>query len=373
MQYSSLPGHQRLKLKLSAKVDSGRIPHAQLFCGADGYGPLPLAIAYAQHLFCEQKEKGDSCGKCASCQRVESYNHPDLHFSFPFKTVKNKKETSHTYFKEWQGQLAENQYFDIQDWNDKCDIGNSQPIIPASEAKSISEKLALKSFEGGLKVLIMWRADLLNSQASNKLLKLIEEPPNGTVIILTSTDQDQLLKTIVSRTQLVKVNRIPDEELTEYLVGKEGLDRGRARSVVNLAEGSYLRVKRQLRTSDNELMYFNHFQTWMRLCYQKKVLETFNWSETIAGLGREHQKQFLLFCLHMARQCMLGNYTDMQMVSLQGEERAFLLKFAKFINHNNVLQLTEAFNKAHYHIERNANPKILFTDLSIKVIRLLRK
>lgn len=373
MQFSSLPGHQKLKLNLSTNVDNGRIPHAQLFCGLAGYGPLPLAIAYVQYLFCEEKQDGDSCGKCSSCQRVESLNHPDLHFSFPFKPVAKKKEASQAYFKEWRDQLNESHYFNIQEWNDRCDLGNSQPLIPASEAKSISEKLALKSFEGGVKVLIMWHADLLNKQASNKLLKLIEEPPNDTVIILISQDQDQLLKTITSRTQLVSVNRITDEEMTQYLVEKQGLEKGRAVSVVNLSEGSYLRVKRQLQTSDNELVYFNYFQTWMRLCYQKKVLEVFNWADSMAGIGREHQKQFFLYCLHMSRQCILGNYTDMNMVSIQGEERAFLLKFAKFINHNNVIQMTEEFNNAHYHIERNANPKILFTDLSIKIIRLLRK
>jgi len=373
MRFSLIPGHTALKTKLATNVDEGRVAHAQLFLGTDGAGLLPLAMAYAQYLFCESRANNDSCGECKSCQKVSSFNHPDLHFSFPFKTVAKKKETSQAYSVEWREQLEKSPYFNLQDWNERCDIGNSQPIIPAKEAKEISAKLSLKSFEGGSKVLIMWHAEMLNGSAANQLLKLIEEPPNGTVIILISDQHDQLIKTITSRTQLVKVSRISDEELIAFLIEKEGMDSARALSVVTLSEGSYIAALNHLGKDSHDLLYFNHFQTWMRICYQKKVVEAFNWADTFSGIGREHQKQILQYCLKMARQCILGNYTAMQMVNLQGEEREFLNKFATFINHKNVIELTNEFNDAHYHIERNANPKILFTDLSIKVIRLLRK
>jgi DNA polymerase-3 subunit delta' len=372
MQFSSVPGHNTLKQKLTLNVREGRVPHAQLLLGNDGYGLLPMALAYAQYLFCQNKGDQDSCGVCDSCLKTDKISHPDLHFSFPFKKIA-KKENSGGYGIEWREQVLETPFFNLQTWNERCQIGNSQPLIPVKESDYISGKLSLKSFEGGYKVLIMWHAELLNAAASNKLLKLIEEPPPGTVILLLAEQHDQLLKTITSRTQLVKVNRIVDEELAEFLVNHDGIEPKKATSIVNAAEGSYLNALKSLNSNENETMYFEHFSTWMRICYQKNVLEAFNWADEVAGLGREHQKQFLSFCLHMSRQCILGNYTNMQMVSLQGPEREFLDKFARFINHNNVVELAEEFNTAHYHIERNANAKIVFTDLSIKVIRLLRK
>ena len=373
MRFTNIPGHSKLKERLATNIDEGRVPHAQLFVGEDGSGVLPLAIAYGQYLFCENKQGQDSCGECRSCKNITAFNHPDLHFSFPFKLISKKNELAKTYISEWREQLSETLYFDLQDWNEKCAIGNSQPIIPEKEALEISTKLSLKSFEGGVKVLIVWHAELMNATAANKLLKLIEEPPDKTVIILTTNQQDRLLKTITSRTQLVQVKRIMDADLMEYLVGCEGLDSERAKSLVVESEGSYLKTRRQMISENHHQYYFNHFQTWMRLSYQKKVVETFNWAETISGIGREQQKQFLQYCLKMIRQCILGNYTDMEMVKLHGEEREFMNNFSKFVNNKNVMQLTKEFNDAHYHIERNANPKILFTDLSIKIIRLLRK
>lgn len=372
MQFSAIPGHKELKSKLTKNVREARVPHAQLFLGEDGSATLPMALAYSQYLLCGNKSDQDSCGTCDACKKMASMNHPDLHFSYPFKKIA-KKETANAYSREWREQLSDSPFFDLTDWNTKCDIGNSQPLIPVNEAEDISSKLALKSFEGGLKILIMWHAEMLNTAASNKLLKLIEEPSPKTVIILISDQYDQLLTTITSRTQLVKINRIADEELQAFLIDKEGLEPGQSSSIVNTVEGSFLEVRKLLRAKGNPSQHFEAFQKWMRICYQKKVMDAFNWSDEMAGIGRENQKQFLHFCLQMARQCILGNYTNMQMVNLQGPERDFLNKFARFINHRNVVELTEEFNKAHYHISRNANAKILFTDLSIKVIRLLRK
>ncbi len=372
MQFAQIPGHIDLKEKLTENVRNQRIPHAQLFLGTDGACVLPMALAYTQYLFCKNRTQADACGSCENCNKVSKFNHPDVHFSFPFKNS-TKTPTSTAFAKSWRAQLQETPFFDLSTWGDQIELGNSQPIIPVKEADEISGKLALKSFEGGLKVLIMWHAEMLNMQAANKLLKLIEEPPAGTVILLISDQFDQLLKTITSRTQLVKINRITNEELLRHLTEVENVDQGRALSIVNIAEGSYLSVIRQLNSDQSEAANFQYFQEWMRICYQKKVLDAFDWSDRMAGIGRENQKQFLAFCLQMARQCILGNYTDMKMVSLQGPERDFLTKFARFINHRNVLELTEEFSRAHYHIGRNANAKILFTDLSIKVIKLLRK
>lgn len=370
MQFSQLPGHTVLKQKLTKSVRDGKIAHAQLFLGNDGYGTLPMAIAYAQYLFCENRGETDSCGQCSSCQRVNSYNHPDLHFSFPFRKVKGK-ETSTTYLTEWREQLADTTYFDIPIWGERSAVGNSQPLIPVTEAEHIAGKLMLKSFEGGYKVMIMWHSEQMNVATANALLKLIEEPPPKTVFLLLSDNYDAILKTIASRTQLVKVNRITHEEMKAYLMAR-GTEEGIVNNITNLSEGDYITAQRLLHQSEETNFFFEEFQKWMRFCYQRKVIESFDWSEAMAKIGREKQKQFLTFCLHMFRQSILGNYSNMQMMKVEGPEKAFLTKFAQFINHKNILELNEEFSQAHYYIERNANAKILFTDLSIKVIRLLR-
>lgn len=369
MQFGKIPGHSALKDKLVKNIKSERIAHAQLFLGDDGSAPLAMAISYAQYLLCESRTEQDSCGECPSCKKITALSHPDLHFSFPIRKVK-EKPNSESYYTEWREMLGETPFVDLATWYDKSEVGNSQPLIAVTEADSITKKLSLKSFEGGYKVLIMWHCEAMNQQTANKLLKLIEEPNPKTLIILVSDNYEQLLTTITSRTQLVKVNRLSDETVKNYLLGAANEET--ANSISSLTEGNLVKASLYLKNPEATEFYFTQFVSWMRYCYQRNFFEAFDWCDSLAKTSRVEQKGFLSFCLHMFRQSIVGNYTEMKMVKLNAKERAFMNKFSPFINNRNIVQLSTLISEAHYHIERNANAKIVFTDVTIKIIRLIR-
>ena len=374
MKFVNVIAREAEKKHLIRTVQENRISHAQMFLGPSGSGSVPLAMAYAQYILCQNKQENDSCGTCVSCTKIQKHNHPDLHFSFPIHLSKEKHiYTSDNVLEYWREILDENPYFGIDDWNLKLGNENKQGIIGKEESQNIISKISLKSFEGGYKVLIMWLPELMNGNASSKLLKFIEEPPDKTVFLLVAEDQEQIIATIRSRTQIIKLPRLKEIEVATYLETEKGITASDSKIIAHLAEGDVAKAVHLISEQTVVNFNFENFVNWMRLCYQKNIAKSIDWVDSIAVAGRENQKSFLKFCLNMFRQCIVGHYAGNELVVLTDEQNAFLSKFSPFINSKNIVGLTEAFNEAYYHIERNASAKILFLDLSIKTFSLLQK
>jgi len=376
MLFKEVVGQQKLKKKLIQTVKEGRVSHAQLFIGKSGFGTLPLAIAYVQYINCSNKEEFDSCGTCNSCLKINKLSHPDIHFSFPVSTntrVKTKP-ISNDFLQDWRELNTEDPYFDLSDWHQKINIEQKQSLINVHESHEVIKKLSLKPYESEYKILLVWKAENLNVQASNKLLKLIEEPTGKTIIILIAEEGDSLLKTITSRTQLIRVPPIQKKDLTEILVQKEQIDETTAIQAVAFAEGDLLVARDKIHHSEEQEFFFKLFVSWMRACYEANVEKMNTWVEQISDrkVGREKQKRFLEYALEVMREGMIRNYAGSDLQRFEGGEGNFMLKFAPFVHENNIFGIMELLNEAHYHISRNAYAKILFMDMSMKFANLLR-
>ena len=372
MLFKEIIGQQEVKQRLLQSVKDGRISHAQLFMGPEGSGNLALAIAYAQYIACKNKGENDSCGTCPSCVKYKGLVHPDLHFAYPITSAK-ENETSTKYLPEWREAMTANPYMNIFQWIQKVGAENKQGVISVYESAEILRKLSLTTYEGGYKVMIIWMPEKMNLASANKLLKILEEPPAKTLFLLVTENSDQLLTTILSRTQLVKVPRIADEDMKEALMERHRLSEGEATRVAYLAEGNYNEALYLVMHADEENFNFAQFSTWMRLCYKKDVLKLSHWVEGIATIGREKQKNFLSYALSMTRETLMVSYADASLIRLQGDELEFVKKFSPFIHGENCIPITDELNRAMRDVERNANPKILFTDLSLKMMVLLKQ
>lgn len=376
MRFKDIVGQQNLKNRLIQTVNEGRISHAQLFVGKSGFGSLPLAIAYAQFIACKNKADNDSCGTCSSCIKFNKLAHPDLHFSFPVSTTESvkSKPVSDNFIREWRELNLEKPYFDLEEWHRAIGIGQKQSLINVYESQEIIKKLNLKAFECEFKFLLIWKAELLNPQASNKLLKLIEEPVGKTIIILVAEDEEALLKTITSRTQMIRVPPIEVNELASYLIEKDKIDSAQAQQIAALSDGDLLVAEEKLHLSEDAEMYFQLFVTWMRACYEANIEKMHAWVEQVSDrkFGREKQKQFLEYALEVMREGMIRNYVGGSLQRFDGAEGNFLKKFAPFVHENNIFGIMEILNDAHFHVSRNAYAKILFMDMSMKFANLLR-
>jgi DNA polymerase-3 subunit delta' len=369
MQFKDVIGQEELKSHLIKEVLADKVSHAQLFLGKSGFGGLPMALAFVQFIFCQNKQASDSCGSCPSCRKASELQHPDLHFSFPVVQAISKK--SDTFLPEWREQIKSSPYFDLNTWLKRIDEKGRKPIIGTEESQEIIKKLSLKSYEGGYKVMIIWMAEEMNPQCSNKLLKILEEPPAKTLFILICENQEYILPTIISRTQLVKIPRIGVDELTSHLRSNFSLNTSSAESLAARVDGNFVEAMEML--GDGEVQDDNRemFITLMRVCYKKDVVPMMDWAEDAAALTKEKQKIFISYALHMFRQSMLHNYTENQLTKVSDDENAFLKKFSKFITGNNVFDFMKTFDDAFYHIERNANSKLLFTNICFNVMRYI--
>lgn len=369
MLFAEIPGHNDIKERLIRSVKEQRISHAQLFLGAEGSGSLAIAVAYAQYMMCEQKGDNDACGVCASCRKVQKLVHPDLHFSYPYVS-KQKDDISTNYVKEWRLAFLENPYMGLETWMGYLDTDNKQPNIYISECHDIIRRLSYKSFESEFKLMIIWLPEYLGSEG-NTLLKLIEEPPEKTVFILVAEKYDQILNTILSRTQLIKISPFSDLEINQYLVEK-GCSPEAAKRFSYLANGNMHDALALMNEEDTDLEAL--FVAWFRLCYSRKGLDLLPWIEKVvpASFGRENQKNMLRFGLQVLRDCLLFNAQAESILRFESQHFE-LPKLASIINSVNAPLLIGHLEQAIYHIERNANPKILFLDLSIQMMRDLQR
>jgi DNA polymerase-3 subunit delta' len=370
MLFRSVIGHQDIKNKLIQSVKNGRISHAQLFLGPEGSGNFSLALAYIQYLFCENRQDDDSCGVCVSCLKNAKMVHPDVHFSFPF-IANGSKDFSNNYISPYREAVLADSYLNLIKWYAKLGEEKKQGIINVAESAEISRKLSLKAYEGGYKVSLIWMPENFMIPAANKLLKLLEEPPDNTVIILVAQEQEKLLKTIRSRTQLVLIPRLNDDELTQGLIDKFEMEHDLAENLAAMSDGNYFMARESALNTQRVNENFELFRDWMRLCFKKDIKGVTGWVQKIATIGREKQKHFLNYGLHLIRQCAVLNYGAESLVNIGGDERVFMQKFSPFVTHKNLQQYIEAFNLAYLHIQRNANPRILFTDLSFEVLIML--
>jgi DNA polymerase III subunit delta' len=372
MRFSDIPGNKSVKQQLLTAAKGGRISHAQLFLGEQGSAALPMAWAYAQYIACEQALEDDSCGSCASCLKYQKGAHPDLHWVFPVVTGKATHAISDHYMAEWREVLSSKPFLREQEWYAHLGVDNKQGFISVNEAAELSKKMRLKSFEGAHKVVIIWQAEKMHAASANKLLKLLEEPPAKTLFILVSSQKEQLLTTIISRLQITKINRLNDQEMNDFLMNKQGLEVAEAQQLTQLAEGNINTALRMMKGDEMLAQNTLFFQEWMRVSYQANIQKVGDWIDKVAKIGREQQKSFLRYALHMVRECLVHNFADDQLQRLRKEEYAFVQKFAPFIHENNSLEIIEELEKAEEHIARNGSAKIIFMDLSLKLVLLLR-
>lgn len=376
MQFKEIIGHSKVKKQLINTVNEGRISHAQLFLGKEGSGNLSLAIAYAQYISCANKQADDSCNECPSCIKFNNLVHPDLHFIFPVATNADVKKNpiSSNFLSQWRAMFKESNYFSLAMWQEKIETGNKQLLISKEESVEILKVLNLKTYESEYKTVIIWFPEKFNSASANKLLKIIEEPPPKTLFLLVAEDAGQIISTIVSRTQLIKVGRIEDEELRIALAREFQLEEKSVQHIVHRSDGNYITAKKLIAYSESEIIYHDLFVSWMRSAFKGDVLGLIAWTDEIstATFGREKQKQFLDYGLLLFRESLIRNYGDSSLERSNDTVSQFLNKFAPYIHGSNCIEIIELFNDAIYHIERNANPKILFLDVSLKLTKLLR-
>lgn len=371
MLFKDIIGQKEAKERLIREAKEGKIAHARLFCGNEGVGKLPLAIAYAQYLSCEHPTDNDSCGLCPNCVKYNKLIHPDLHFVFPVIKKKNKDTISDDYLQEWREILNSSPYFNLNMWLKEMGAENQQAQIYVKESDEIIRKLNLKSSQGGYKVMIMWLPEKMNVECSNKLLKLLEEPPTQTIFILISEEPDMLLPTIQSRVQRFNIHAIDKEKIAETLCLNYGLEPNDAKNIAHRCQGNFLKALETIHLNEDNQFYFEEFVSLMRLAYQRKIREIKQWSDNIAAIGRERQKNFLAYIQRMLRESFIYNFHTPDISYLSGEEQKFSSRFSPFINEGNVISIMEELSIAEQHIGQNVNAKMVFFDLALKMIVLL--
>lgn len=367
-------GQESAKQRLLQEVSEGRIPHAQLFCGPEGAGKLPLALAYARYLSCARPTPTDACGTCPSCIKWNKLIHPDVHFMFPIvKSAKGKKELCDDYLQDWRHLLTSNPYFSLPHWLEAMGAENGQAIIYARESDEIARKLSLKSVEGGYKITIIWLPEKLHEVCANKLLKLLEEPPEKTVFLLVSEAPEQILNTIVSRTQHFSVPRIAEADIAQALREKYAVQSTDADNIAHIANGSFIKALETISLNEENQYFFDLFVSLMRLAWQRKIRELKLWSEQVAALGRERQKNLLDYYQRMIRENFIYNFHQPAMNYLTRPEANFATHFAPFINERNVMGIMHELSEAQLHIGQNVNAKMVFFDFTLKMIMLLKQ
>lgn len=372
MFFRDIIGQEEIKKQLIKNVQENKIAHAQLFCGGEGVGKLPLAIAYARYISCLHPSDMDACGKCANCIKFNSLAHPDLHFIFPVVKKKSAKDTvSDDYIAEWRELVTRSPYFNLPMWLEEMGAENQQAQIYVKESNEIIRKLSLKSSQGGYKIIIIWLPEKMNQECSNKLLKILEEPAEQTVFLLVSEEPDMLLTTILSRTQRVNVKAIDEKDLQKALVNVYGLQEQDAQHIAHRSEGNFLKAIESISLNEENKLFFDLFVSLMRLSYQRKIKDMKVWSEKVAGMGRERQKHFLGYCQRMIRENFIYNFHNRSIIYLDNEEEAFSTRFAPFINERNVMEIMNELSEAQRHIEQNVNARMVFFDFSLKMIVLL--
>lgn len=378
--FNDIPGHDDIKGLLLRQVEEGRVPHAQLFRGPVGVGKLPMAVAFARLLCCTGRQPGDAdaCGHCPSCIKMNKLVHPDVHFMMPvFKKESGRPpETypqSDDFIAPWRQSFLGNPYQDLNEWLRNAGAENQQGEIYVAQASEILRKLSLQSSEGGRRIVILWMPEKMNAQCANKLLKLIEEPPAETVFLLVTEESENILPTILSRAQSIPFRPLEEGEIARALQQHYGLEGDVAASVAHTAAGSWARAQLTISTDNQESQYTDYFMQLMRLSYTRKLREMKQWSEEVARWGRAPQKHFLEYCQRMLRESFMRNFQLPELNYMNTAEEQFTSRFAPFVNEKNIFGIMDVLSDAQRDIAGNVNAKMVFFDLSLKMIMLLKQ
>ncbi len=373
MFFKDVIGQEELKKRLIRSVNEERISHAQLFSGPEGIGKVAMAIAYAQYVSCHNRSETDSCGVCPSCHKYQKLAHPDLHFVFPvFNSPKFKKPISDDFLPAWREIIQKSPYFNLGQWLTHIDAGNAQGLIYERESDSILRKLNLKSFESEFKVMIIWLPEKMHPACSNKLLKLIEEPPSKTLFILITENEESVIGTIRSRAQLINFPYIEKEAIRNVIQNIEGINEEIIPDAVQLSNGNYIKALEYLNPGEDEQFYFLKFQEMMRYAYKREVLDQIDWADEMAKIGRDKQKAFFNFALRMIREYFVMNMKQSSLTYMKKEEKEWGARFAPFINERNIVQFSNEFELGIKHISMNGNPRIIFMDTALRMVRLIK-
>ncbi len=375
MRFSEVIGQEDAKRRLSGMVREGRMPHALLLCGPPGSGKMALALALASYLLCGDREDGDSCGRCPQCAMLRSWAHPDLHFSFPVirpaGTPSEHKMVSDDFIAEWRAMLARGPYFTMDTWLSEMGAANQQAQMGVGESADVVRKLSLKPSQGGYRVSLVWLPERMNDECANKLLKIIEEPPRETVFIMVSEEPGMLLETVRSRAQRMDIRGVAPADMERALVERRGIDAGAARMVSRRSGGSWTAALQEIASGGEEPQFLEDFKLLMRLCYRRRVRELRDWSDAVAGYGRERQRRMLLYFLRMTRENFIYNFHDPGLNYMSGREEDFARNFSPFVNGANVAVMASLFDRAMRDIGQNANARIVFFDMATHMILAL--
>ncbi|MBO5664954.1 MAG: DNA polymerase III subunit delta [Bacteroidaceae bacterium] len=368
--FKDIIGQTAIVDRLRRSVDENKLAHALLISGPQGNGKLPIAIALANYLLCGGSGN-DACGACPACVKLSKYIHSDLHFVFPVKKKKGGSDSapvSDDYIAEWRDLLLKNPYFSYDDWLARLDVENQQPMIYERESSEILHKLSMQSREGGWKVVIIWLPEKMKEACSNKLLKIIEEPPHKTLFLLVSEEPDKIIATILSRTQRIDVPRISQTDIENALISRYGLAFDDAKAVAQQSAGNWEKAEEQLSVSEEKALYLDLFMQLMRVAYARNIREMKAWSERVAAMGRERQKRLLEYCQRMIRENFIMNFKDDSMLYMSQAERNFSVRFSPFVNERNIFGIMEELSETQRHIEHNVNAIIVFFYMSLRMI-----
>jgi len=368
MQFKQIVGQAAVKQRLINSVKENRVSHAQLFLGPEGSGNLALAVAYAQYLSCLDRQPDDSCGECSSCRKYQKLAHPDLHFSYPF-FAKHKDDTAITFIDQWREALLATPYLSLDIWRGYLEAENKQANINIAECHQIIKKLSFKPFESEYKILILWLPEYLDKEG-NSLLKIIEEPQPNTLFLLVAQNQDQILNTILSRTQLIKVPALTYDEINRELISQYNQTEKAAAELAYLSNGNFTDALLMMQQDDKS--YHTLFVQWLRLCFGNKGIEIVSFVDQLSKMGRENQKNFLRYGISFVRECCLLIAGAGELVHLPATELETAQKLSSIMNIEMNQAIIAELEKAHYHVERNANPKILFLDVSLQIMSFLK-
>jgi len=372
MLFSDIIGQENIRQQLVQAVQQNRLSHAMLLLAPEGAGGLPLALAFTQYLVCENKQENDACGQCSACIKAAQYIHPDIHYSYPVIPRKpGDKPLSTDYAAEWREFIGTHPYGNAYDWLQFIGAENKQGNITANECHDIIRKLSLKSFESQYKILLMWMPEYLGNEG-NRLLKLIEEPPPNTLFILVAENQEQILATILSRTHLIRVNPLPKEILVDALVNRAKAAPAKARQAATIAMGNYREAMQLLQSAEDD--YHELLRNWLNYIFTGNRPALQAWIEQIAStkIGRENQKQFLRYFINLLEHSLRLQFLDRQQLAFSEEEMDFAAKLNKLANLRQMESIMELLDNACYYIERNANAKLLFHALSIRLQYVFR-
>ena len=374
MRFCDIPGFEDEKQALIQSVKSGHIPHARLFAGNQGAPSLPMALAFITYVNCENPGDQDACGTCAACVKNEKFIHPDVHFVYPVSAVKNitgKDVISRSFIEDWRTFLKKNPFGNIEDWANVFGGENKQLNISKEESRQIIRNLSLKSFEGKYKILLIWLPEFMHPNAANGILKILEEPTENTLFILVSDDKERIIGTILSRNQFYYIRKFSSQEIKSALTSIHHIEETQADRLAFLANGDYneaVKLSGKVTNNTHEM-----FREWMRACFKKNLAQLVSFAEDFQTLNKVEQKSFMEYTLNIMRESLINITNNSNLKRIDGEDALFVENFSKVLTPKMIEGITREINQGYYYLERNANPKILFLDISLTIVGLIRK